>query len=193
METRESGKRPLARKSPVLKPIIIPLFFLVSFIPLSTQSQYNYRQYDYKVLAAIDDLVQEIDSLSLRSQKTFHLNKVDKGFNGVKETWHYTMRDGKVAVFQVRYVIDSTEFTEVYYIDKGTLIYSEEYETMYYQSTGDDEIKWGGIYYFVRSGLRQRTTLGDKKIRRHNWNPEMETLARFERRFLELKENMTMW
>ena len=73
METRESGKRPLARKSPVLKPIIIPLFFLVSFIPLSTQSQYNYRQYDYKVLAAIDDLVQEIDSLSLRSQKTLSM------------------------------------------------------------------------------------------------------------------------
>jgi lipopolysaccharide export LptBFGC system permease protein LptF len=155
-------------------------------------SPYIFSQSNYQVLSKIDNIVQQTDSLSNKSQRTFYLNKIDKKYNGVKETWHYTMRDGKVVVFQIRYVLDSTEFTEIYYINKGDLIYSEEYETMYYTVTGDDEIKWGGIYYFVGNNLKQRVTLGNKKSKYFQWNPESETLSRFERRFSELQQNIPL-
>ena len=145
-----------------------------------------FSQSNYQILAKIDDKVQQADSLSTKSQRTFYLNKIDKKFDGVKETWNYTMHEGKVTVFQVRYVIDSIEFTEIYYVDKGRLIYSEEYETIYYNSSGDDEIKWGGIYYFVSNNLKQRVTLGSKRSKYLHWNAESETLSRFERRFSEL-------
>ena len=140
----------------------------------------------------IDNFVEEADSLSNKSQRTFYLNKIDKNYDGIKETWHYTMRDGKVIVFQVRYLLDSVEYSEIYYLNKGSLVYSEEYETVYYRGTGDDEIKWGGIYYFVSNNLRQRTTLGKKKSKYFAWNPESETLTRFERRYSELRENIPL-
>ena len=101
------------------------------------------------------------------------------------------MRDGKVIVFQIRYVVDSMEYSEIYYLNKGDLIYSEEYETIYYTNKGDDEIKWGGIYYFVSNNLKQRVTLGRKRSRSF-WNPESETLSRFQRRLSELKENIPL-
>ena len=151
-----------------------------------------FSQSNYQILAKIDDKVQQADSLSTKSQRTFYLNKIDKKFDGVKETWNYTMHEGKIAVFQVRYVIDSIEFIEIYYLDKGRLIYSEEYETIYYNSSGDDEIKWGGIYYFVSNNLKQRVTLGRKRSKYLHWNAEAETLSRFERRFSELRENIPL-
>ncbi len=154
-------------------------------------SPHVFSQSNYQVLARIDNMVQQADSLANKSQRTFYLNKIDKKFDGVKETWHYTIRDGKVIFFQVRYVIDSTEFTEIYYVNKGDLVYSEEYETLYYRSTGDDEIRWGGIYYFVSNDLKQRVTLGNKKSRMF-WNPETETLSRFQRRFSELQQNIPL-
>ena len=150
-----------------------------------------FSQTNYQVLSRIDNIVQQTDSLSNKSQRTFYLNKIDKKFNGVKETWHYTIREGKVIVFQVRYVVDSIEYSEIYYLNKGDLIYSEEYETVFYTNTGDDEIKWGGIYYFVSNNLKQRVTLGKTRSRSF-WNPESETLSRFQRRFSELQENITL-
>src|SRR5687768_138059 len=83
---------------------IIPVFIS---IVVSVQS-------NYQLLDRIDNIVEQTDSLSNKSQRTFYLNKIDRKFDGVKETWHYTMRDGKVIVFQVRYVIDSIEYTEIY-------------------------------------------------------------------------------
>lgn len=166
------------------------LKILIVTISLSF-SQTIFGQPTYQVLSRIDHMVQETDSLSKKSQRIFYLNKMDKKFVGVKETWHYTMRDGKVILFQVRYVIDSTEFTEIYYVNKGSLIYSEEYETIYYPDNGDDEIQWGGIYYFVSNNLKQRVTLGNKKSKPY-WNPEYETLSRFQRRFSELQENIPL-
>jgi hypothetical protein len=162
------------------------LFIASIFIGSSSFSQNNYQ-----VLTKIDHIVQQTDSLANKSQRTFYLNKMNKKYDGVKETWNYTMRDGKVIVFQVRYVSDSTEFTEIYYLNKGNLIYTEEYETVYYSSTGDDEIKWGGIYYFISNSLKQRVTLGDKDSKYH-WDPEAETLARFHKRFSELQENLPL-
>lgn len=151
-----------------------------------------FSQSNYQVLSKIDHIVQQIDSLANKSQRTFYLNKMDKEFDGVKETWNYTLRDGKVVVFQIRYIIDSIEYLEMYYLNKGALIYSEEYETMYYAATGDDEIKWGGIYYFVSNSLKQGVTLGNRKRKYQSWNPEIETLSRFQRRFSELQENLPL-
>lgn len=152
----------------------------------------TFGQSNYHVLAKIDDIVQETDKIADKSQRTFYLNKINKQFDGIKETWNYTMHDGKIAVFQVRYVTDSIEFTEIYYVNKGQLIYSEEYETVYITSSSDDEIRWGGIYYFVSNNLKQRVTLGSKNGRFLHWNVEAETLARFQRRFSELRENIPL-
>ena len=162
------------------------LTIVTVFISIVVSGQSNYQ-----LLSRIDNIVQQTDSLSNKSQRTFYLNKIDKKFDGVKETWHYTMRDGKVIVFQIRYVVDSIEYSEIYYLNKGDLIYSEEYETIYYTNKGDDEIKWGGIYYFVSNNLKQRVTLGRKRSRSF-WNPESETLSRFQRRLSELKENIPL-
>ena len=169
----------------------LSLTMLMAIVALTiSQSAFNQSRYDWR--ANIDQVIHETDSLSLQSQRTFYLNKIDKNYDGIKETWHYTMRDGKVIVFQVRYLLDSVEYSEIYYLNKGSLVYSEEYETVYYRGTGDDEIKWGGIYYFVSNNLRQRTTLGKKKSKYFAWNPESETLTRFERRYSELRENIPL-
>jgi hypothetical protein len=186
---RMDGKSyPVSGRCPVVS--IIPKSFL--FILITFLNTAGFGQSSYQALTKIDNIVHQIDSLSIKSQYTFYLNKMDKKFDGVKETWNYTMRDGKVIVFQIRYVQDSTEFIEVYYLNKGFLIYSEEYETLYYSSTGVDEIIWGGIYYFVSNTLKQRVTLGDKKMKDEYWNPETETLMRFHRRFIELQENIPL-
>jgi hypothetical protein len=179
---------PLAGRKQDGNLILTTILFILSI----SSSAVVFGQSNYQTLSRIDYIVEQTDSLSNKSQRTFYLNKMDKKFDGVKETWHYTMKDGKVLVFQVRYVLDSIEFTEIYYVNKGSLIYSEEYETVYYSSTGDDEIKWGGIYYFVSSNLKQRVTLGRKKSKFENWNPELETLNRFQRRFSELQQNIPL-
>lgn len=174
------------------KPAVNGVWKILCAVTAIVISASVFSQSNYQVLSRIDAIVEQIDSLSNKSQRTFYLNKIDKKFDGIKETWNYTMRDGKVIVFQVRYVQDSTEFTEIYYINKGSLIYSEEYETIYYRSTGDDEIKWGGIYYFVGNNLKQRATLGTKRSKYFDWNPEYETLSRFQRRFSELQQNIPL-
>lgn len=170
--------------------VSIGKFLAVALALLSFASVFP--QSNYQVLERIDHIVQQTDSLSNRSQRTFYLNKIDKQFDGVKETWNYTLRDGRVIVFQVRYIVDSVEFMEVYYLDRGQLIYSEEYETVFYGASGDDDIKWGGIYYFVSNNLKQRVTLGHKRTRYYNWNIEAETLSRFQRRYAELRENIPL-
>src|SRR5688500_20195530 len=86
-------------------------------------------RYDWK--SQIDYMVEQTDSLSLKSQKTFYLPKilkVDRTFKNdleVKETWNYTVNRGKVIIFKVRYVVNHREYTEIYYVDHDRLIRSE--------------------------------------------------------------------
>src|SRR5688572_7799031 len=87
------------------------LFLISFFICTLSFSQSNYSQ-----MSQIDFIVQETDSLAVKSQKTFHLNKFIHTDRPYKETWHYTERKGKVAVFQIRYMLDLTEYIEVYYL-----------------------------------------------------------------------------
>jgi hypothetical protein len=171
-----------------IKCTLIVIFFTVIML-IGTA---GFSQSNYHLISRIDNIVQQADSLANKSQKTFYLNKIHNVFDGVKETWNYTMVNGRVIVFQVRYVLDSIEYTEIYYLNKGNLIYSEEYETIYYTSTGDDEIKWGGIYYFVSNVVKQGVTLGDKRRRNQFWNKGHDTFARFQRRFSELQQNIPL-
>lgn len=135
--------------------------------------------------------VEKTDSLIDKSQKTFYLEKFLKDNYIYKETWRYSLNGGRIVFFQVDYILDSTEFTEVYYLNKGRLICSEEYEKINY-SYLEDELKWGGIYYFQSSIPKHVVTVGRKDFNRRNMNPELVVLNRFEKRYSELKRHIPM-
>jgi hypothetical protein len=135
--------------------------------------------------------VEKTDSLADKTQKTFQLEKFLKDNYNYKETWRYTMDGSKVVFFQVDYMLDSTEFTEVYYLNKGHLICSEEYEKINY-SYEEDELKFGGIYYFFSSTPRHVVTLGSKNLNNNFTSPQFLALDRFGKRFSELKQHMPM-
>ena len=164
--------------------IKLPIYILFFSLSLAGFGQRNFRS-TYN----IDLAVQQTDSLFNKSQKIFYLSKPFHKDRWIKETWYYTIKDDKVNVFQVQYVVDSTEFTETYYLNNDRLIYSEEFETVYY-SDYEDEMTWGRICYFINRELRQLKTCGRKKIKYPEWDAATETLTRFDERFAELKKNL---
>ena len=88
-------------------------------------------------------------------------------------------------------MLDSTEFTEVYYLNRGHLVCSEEYEKVNY-SLREDELKWGGIYYFESSVPKHVVTLGKRRFNRSYNNPGIDALTRFGARYSELKRHLPM-
>lgn len=156
--------------------------FLIMFMLFSC------RIYAQRSMKELRDLVDQADSLSTRSQATFYLFKIGPKNTSRKETWYYTLQHNKPVMFQVRYYQDSTEVTEVYYVEDGRLICSEEYETVYHNA--DDEIGWGKIYYFDNSIVRQVVTMGKSRFKGLNAERTYEALSRFSKRFGELKENL---
>jgi hypothetical protein len=163
------------------------ILFLCSLFAGQTYSQY--------LSARLDDLyryVETTDSLAMRSQKLFYLEKFLKDDYNYKETWRYTTKAGKVVFFQVEYMLDSTEFTEVYYLDRGRLICSEEYETVNH-SFRDDRLKFGSILYFESAIPKHIVMLGQRST--YSWrmsDPGDMALSRFSKRFSELKRHMPM-
>lgn len=151
-------------------------------------SFYANGQNSYSWKSNIDLIVQQADLLSMKSQNTFHLNKIYKNDRPVKETWHYTLHQGKVIIFEIVYVIDSTEFIEIYYVDRGKLVCSEQYEAPYY-SDKEDDVEWGEVCFFVNNSLKQYVTLGNKKSRYITRFREFDSLRKFELRFSELQKN----
>lgn len=135
--------------------------------------------------------VEATDSLVDRSTKTFYLEKFLKDNYNYRETWRYFSKGPRISYFQVDYMLDSTEFTEVYYIDRGRLVCSEEYEKINY-ALREDELKYGGIYYFDSSIPRHVVTLGRKGYYREGLEPGMDVLTRFDKRFSELKRHLPM-
>jgi hypothetical protein len=136
----------------------------------------------------IDEKVQWADSLSLKSQKVFYLNKFLKGDRPVKETWYYTIQDGKIIIFEIKYVTDSTEFSEIYYLDNGRLICMEEYQVPYLSEYAD-QVKHGAALFFDHDDLRQYVVTGkDKGDLR--FNRASESLQQFEKRYEELKKTI---
>src|SRR5688572_30071487 len=99
---------------------------LILFLSTLLNSAFTQRS-----LVELRSIVEEADSLSTKSQKIFYLYKIGPKNSSQKETWHYTMKNGRPVMFEVRYYKDSTEVTEVYYLKNRQLICSEEYETMY--------------------------------------------------------------
>ena len=155
---------------------------LMGALASNAQTRHNWRN-------LVDEQVQRSDSLSLKSQRTFHLNKFLKNDVPFKETWHYTMRDGKVVIFQVRFVIDSIEYTEVYYLNRERLICMEQYESMYYPYYEDD-IKRGEVLFFENEILRQCVALGKGTTGLATRSQEFTSLQKFNDRYKELKRHI---
>lgn len=131
----------------------------------------------------IDHLVQVADSLSMRSQNTFHLNKFVENDRPVRETWHYTLNKGKVVIFEVHYFIDSLEHQEVYYLDRDQIICMEQYEIVY-PAQSEDRILSGTVGFFENQSLRQYITMG--RVEEEELIPEWDALTLFRTRFKEL-------
>ena len=160
-------------------------FFMVCCllaVCISTNAQRN----DWR--SRIDEKVQRADSLSLKSQKIFYLNKFLKDNRPVKETWYYTLQEGKIIIFEVKYVADSIEYSEIYYLDNGRLFCMEEYEVPYL-SVYADQVKKGAALFFENQNLRQFVVTGSSKYD-PRWDRSYESINRFEKRFNELKKTI---
>ena len=143
------------------------------------------QRFDWR--SRIDEVVHLADSLSLLSQQTFHINKFTKNDRSVRETWHYTLHNGRVIIFEVHYFVDSTEYIEVYYLDRDHVVCMEQYAILN-PHLDDDRILWGEVGFFHGDARRQYVTMG---------NPDHETgtmsewnaLNRFKGRYRELLAN----
>lgn len=135
--------------------------------------------------------VDKTDSLPGKSRKTFYLQKFLADNYNYKETWRYAEKEGKVVYFQVDFILDSTEFTEVYYVNRGSLVCSEEYEKVNYSNL-EDELKSGGVYYFQGYIPQHVVRIGSPGNAYRNSSPELAVLRRFEKRFSELKRHIPM-
>ena len=82
-----------------LKLLILPCL-VFSTLTVCSQSRYDWK-------SQIDYLVEQTDSLSMKSQKTFYLPKivrVDRSFKNdleVKETWNYTLNRGRKSLLSL--------------------------------------------------------------------------------------------
>lgn len=141
-------------------------------------------------------MVEQADSLSLKAQRTFYLNKVikmDKTFKNditVRETWYYTIVDGKIPIFQIRYLIDSTEFNETYYLNNGSLICLEQYESDFFSPI--DEITWGKVLFFDNNNIRLHVSVGHRRARDLDYNTTAEAMVIFNKRYTELLRNLRL-
>lgn len=169
----------------VLKKISKNLLFCSIF--LLSIHVFAQRSNDWR--SNIDNIVQRTDSLSLKSQRTFYLNKFSGLDKKYKETWYYTLSEGKVIIFQVRFVIDSTEYTESYYLNSNRPICMEQYETAYY-SPIEDDMTWGEVLFFVDNTLKLYVSRGERNSSYGVWQRQSESLERFNKRFAELKRSL---
>lgn len=165
---------------------IVGLLLLALAVPflLPAQSGRERLQELYK-------FVDNTDSLPGKSRKTFYLEKFLNDNYNYKETWRYAEKEGRVVYFEVDFVLDSTEFTEVYYVNRGNLVCSEEYEKVNY-SNMEDELKSGGVYYYQGFVPQHVVRLGNFGNKYNNLSPELAVLHRFEKRFSELKRHIPM-
>ena len=160
--------------------ITILLLLLTSMI--SSAQRYDWR-------SRIDRLIERADSLALKHQRTFWLTKYIGTDRTYKETWYYTIRDNKVIEFEIRYNVDSVEHSETYYLDNGSPICMERYETVYF-GFHEDEIKRGEVLFLDNETIRQYVSIG-KQDRNHNrFGQSFDSMKRFSDRYTELKKNI---
>jgi hypothetical protein len=159
--------------------------FLIFLAPLCVvaQNEHNWR-------TVTDALMSEADSLALKSQVTFHLEKLLKADQSYKETWHYTEKKGKVIFFQIHYMIESTEFTESYYLNSdGKLICMEQVQAPFAHTYVDEVIR-GERFFLVENAIKEHVTFGKQKFDTKNFpDASIDCLTRFDKRLEELVKN----
>jgi len=163
-------------------------FFLSCIAVLFCCTAFTQYRTDWR--SDIDEIIKESDSLSLKSQKTFSLIKPYDPNKDIRETWYYTVKDGRVVIFEIRYVVDSMEYSEIYYVHKGRLICMEQYEAPY-ASIYADQLKWGEAYFFKDEALRQYVITGKRRQAPGLWATQSESLSKFQQRYAELRRHMT--
>ncbi|MBC6492531.1 hypothetical protein ACFSQD_18830 [Flavihumibacter stibioxidans] len=157
------------------------MILLIAVVAFFSSAGYSQR-YDWRT--RIDDLVQVADSLSMHSQQTFYLNKFIRNDLPVRETWHYTLHNERVIIFEIHYFIDSSEFQEVYYLDRDQVVCMEQYQILYPQLE-EDRILWGTVGFFQGNSLRQYITMG-RPPAPTGFSREWDAIGRFRDRYKEL-------
>jgi hypothetical protein len=145
------------------------------------------QRFDWR--SRIDRLVEKADSLALKHQRTFWLTKYIGTDRTYKETWYYTVRDGKVLEFEIRYNVDSVEHSETYYLDNGSPICMERYETVYF-GFHEDEIKRGEVLFLDNETVRQFVSIGHRDNNFNSFGQSYDSMRRFSNRYSELKKNI---
>lgn len=154
-----------------------------------------FSQYGYDWRTEVDRIIEQTDSLSLKSQQTFYTRniiRIDRSFKNdieVRETWHYTVHKGKVIVFEIRYLVDSTEYIENYYLDNNRLICMESYESEFFNPTDANFIA-GEVLFYVNDQVKLHISTGSKKDPITSWRLESRPLEKFLARYAELKRNL---
>ena len=178
---------------PFAKLVSIPTTSMILLIIICSSASAQ-RRYDWRT--NVDLMVERADSLSMKSQQTFYLNKVikvDKSFKNdrtVRETWYYTISDGKIPIFQIRYLLDSTEYNETYYLDNGSLVCWEQYESDFFSPY--DEITWSKVLFFDNNIAKQHVTVGHRTSGSQDANTITDAIDIFNRRYTELLRNLRL-
>lgn len=172
------------------------LFYRLSIFVLTVLvCQPCFSQYRFDWRSDVDRIIERSDSLSLKSQQTFMVRNVirmDRSFKNdidVRETWHYTMHKGKVIIFDVRYLVDSTEYIENYYLDDNKLVCVENYATEFYNPTEANFLS-GEVLFIVNDQVKLHISTGKTKNTLTAWRLERRPVEKFLERFSELKKNM---
>ncbi len=131
----------------------------------------------------IDIIITKTDSLFSIRHKSFTLKRNISSRKVVTESWTYLKNSKGLSCFKISYTIDSTDYKEAYFLDKGNLIYATEIEVSRFPASGpDDFIVWSGLYYFSYKKLIDHMTNGHGKSELDGWDPEKETLLRYNKR-----------
>lgn len=130
-----------------------------------------------------DRIVWKIDSLCAVQHKSFILKKNTSSGKYITEKWSYLKDHNSLLYFKISYTIDSTDYEEEYYLDKGDLIYATEKEvTRMLSNNPVDSFGWAGNYYFAKNKLLDHITFGHGKSEIEPWDPERDTLLRYSKR-----------
>jgi hypothetical protein len=164
--------------------LIVVIVFPILLQSLNVTGQYRR---DWKT--RIDNIVETADSLSLQSQIMFYAERLLRNKQVIKETWHYTLKDDKVIIFQVRYLLHGSEITEVYYVDNNELVCMERIEAPN-AAEYIDEVQRGELFFLERNSLRQYVSYGRKQAVLPYGTAEYSCLRSFEDRYKELRRNM---
>lgn len=152
------------------------------------QSGYGWRD-------EVDRIIENIDSLSLKSQETFftrNVIQIDRSFKNdidVRETWHYTLHKGKIVYCEIRYLVDSTEYIEAYYLNDNRLVCMENYASEFYNPTANNFLS-GEVLFYVNDQVKLHISTGQQRNQLTSWRLERRPMEKFLVRYAALKRNL---